>query len=229
MRTHLTVYAFLPAVLLLNGLAVSTANASVTYTYTGSTGFACYDPHMCVYGSLQNERVFATLIFSAPLGDSLEVVENFGRSDQVAQGSSDPTLTYWSLADALGYVSFNSTSVDAVDPWGDYIYSFYSFSANILTDDSGDIENDSTIFVTAGNVGVYPCTLSCYIDIGGLAGDSLEFYLPCGACYALNQEPGEWTITPEPSTTALGWTGGAILLIAVRRKHRARLAAQTTC
>lgn len=187
MTTHHTIYPFLSAVLLWNGLAVRTANADTTYTYTGSTGFTCgvtTPINPCGEGTIENEYMQATLVFSAPLDGSLD------------PWSGDPTLIYWSLSDDLGYLSLSSTLL------GSTPQTAYQFlSANILTDDSGDIVNASTISVSTEIDG--QCQGACGMAIGGLAGDSLAYDIPCNACVLSNREPGEWTATPEPSAGAM--------------------------
>ena len=144
-----------------------------------------------------SDFVSASFTFASPLPDNLGFTDGF------------PAIVSWSLTDQiftldpdntiLGRANFTTDAEGAITGWE--IYAYNGSSAEIQTFDvpGGSIFDESQAF---------------------------------GAGIAQNLDaPGTWiqesggASTPEPSTTVLMSLGGSVL-VAMRRKHRIRLATQ---
>ncbi len=178
-------------------------SANSTYTYMGSpmANLCSFDP-VCQghIQPLELDTLQATLTFSAPVADSATL----------SLGPTDPALIYWSISDLNGVFALNSTNASHYDS--------FIFTATIMTDSSGNIENTSTMHGQA-NDHWFPCTVYCTASIGSLA-DDFAYYMPCNSCIFFSNAPGQWTTLPEPSTFALLSLG--VLCAGILRRWRSR-------
>jgi hypothetical protein len=211
--------AALSSILLLMGMAVPSVKADAIYDYTGSTFTLCtYGPCPANYTS---DYLIASISFSAPLGDSMSLTDEL------------PTLTGWTIGDALGNFFYSSSNPSTQT----YLTGFPANGAPALalsTDINGNIvdsdmsafpaevlgivgASEAFIFAPAVNVqkcnGGAGCVLASGVEINW--GLSSEWD-------AISSTASQWTeasAAPEPSTTALVSLGVAILLIAMSRKR----------
>jgi PEP-CTERM motif len=193
------------------GIAAPAANADVIYDYTGTPFTRCGSSPDCP-ADYTSDYIIASITLAAPLAPNLPLTDELS------------SLIAWTISDSLGNFSFSSTDPDAAAE--------VSGSINGCADMSFSTNSGGKIVdwcVGAGNVEFLGLTINPTF-IGGSG-------LPIADTFLINpgmgdQEnvttstPGQWTETPEPSTLIL--LGGAILIIAMKRKHRTRPATQTT-
>jgi len=217
MRTYSRVA--LTGILLLMGMAVPFVNADTIYDYTGTTFTLCtYGPCPANYTS---DYLIASISFSAPLSDSMSLTDVF------------PTLTGWTIGDALGNFFYSSSNPGTAT----YLTGFPSNGTPPLalsTDIDGNIANSymtafpaevlkivgaSEAFMFAPAVPEKKCNggAGCVVA----SGVEIDWGLT-SEWDAISSTAGQWTEStgaPEPSTTALVSLGVAVLLTAMSRKR----------
>ena len=186
--------------------AAPAAKADVyVYDYTGSDFVACGPTSSSCPSNYTSDYIIASLSFNQPLGDGITVTDDFS------------SLSAWSISDQLGYFSFSSNDPLAASELE---------AIQITTNESGDIigyymevssadrpePGYETAFIQPALI---PTGGADYMDLShGVYGEWATSSAQSGVWSASVVE------TPEPSYTALTTLFGAVLLIAVRRKHR---------
>jgi len=199
MRISRKAFAFVLGVVLAFAVTEQAAKADIIYTYTGNP-MGLEDNAGYVCGGSPPCTMTGSFTVATPLGN------NFGAA------TSPNTLFSNVTPESFSFTDGNQTIT--TDP----------MYFGVTTDASGDI---STWFIIVGNSNDGGAEIAVE-NIGG-NGDGDESIAPSPSYAAYNRDPGSWTETsvssaPEPSTTVLVSLGGAFLLLAMKRKHRIRLA-----
>ena len=208
--TSRAISGFVLGVLLSFAAAAPTARADVVYSYTGNDydSFHCWYDCPVGYGQIGDPSPSTFLTASFTVADALP-------DDRSLAGESVAVLD-WTISDQTFTLS----------PSGGNSGLSSNYLADLLvgTDASGDIIQWDFSAETTSESGLLLDT--------DYVGDGSTFFC-CGtiAWDGGNADPGTWaetttpdSSTPEPSTSVLVSLGGAILLFAMRRRHRRRLA-----
>jgi hypothetical protein len=205
MKMRQTASRLIPGVLLLIAASTQVATAGTfTYTYTGND----FNQFFGNTSLNTSDFISASFTIAAPLGDNL------------ANANESSGALSWSITDG-------QTTITPASPDGTADLSLY-----ITTNATGGI-TEWDIQDTAGDCTV-DCTILTTLNFG--PSDFFDQSLvcidnSCGGTDAGNYTtPGVWTSaqvsTPEPSTAALAFLGGTLILLGIRRRkpqHRRRL------
>ena len=203
MRVYRTLYA--SASLVWICLAVPSANADVTYDYTGTFFSRCGSSPNCP-ANYTSDYIIASISLAAPLPDSLPLTDELS------------SLTAWRIGDALGNFSFSSTDPNAATELMNFANGCTDMSFS--TDQNGNIADWCMLAENSEFLGL---TIKPTF-IGGSG-------LPIADTFLINpgmpnQEnvttsiPGQWTEVPEPSSWLLTFSSVALLFIAIRQKPK---------
>ena len=210
------VYARITALVLMIGLAASSARAGTTYYYTGSPFTTC--SYGACPANYTSDYLIASITFAAPLAPGLPYT------------NETAALTGWTLKDALGYFSYSSSNPNTAS----YLTGYPPLGVPPLalaTDNSGNIVAYAMAAAPAQMLGITGASEAAIFappftdpKTGQVGASLIDFnYGTSNEWDASESKPGVFA-TPETSSLVLTLSG-VILILAAICHRRGRQAA----